>query len=88
LNTADAASLDKEVIGSDEPINLQQKSGVTSRQKEKGMKTKRPYSPGDPVACEAHKLKEDIAKAKKVVPFFHMSPKLFLLFWHLMFSSS
>jgi hypothetical protein len=87
LKTANAAPLDEgeEVMRPDnrdgnEPVDLQQKSGVTGGQKGKGKKRKRPGSPGfkDPAAGEAHELDEDIAKAKRVAPFFRMSLKPFL----------
>ena len=87
LKTANAAPLDEEeeVMGldngdGDKPINPQQKSGTARGRKGKGTKRKRPDSPGfkDPVAREAHTLDEDIAKAKRVAPFFCMPLKPFL----------
>ena len=86
LKTANAAPLDEgeEVMGlddgdGDEPIDLQQKSGAAKGRKGKGTKRKRPDSSGfkDPAAREAHALDEDIAKAKRVAPFFHMPLKPF-----------
>jgi hypothetical protein len=65
----------KTAMGSDEPFDPLQKSGITSG---KGTKRKSPDTPGDPAAREAHELDEDIAKAKRVAPFFRMSLKLFL----------
>jgi hypothetical protein len=82
LKTANAAPLndDEEVTrlddgDGDEPINPQQQSGVIRGQNGKGTKRKRPDRPGfkDPAAGEAHELDEDIAKAKRVAPFFRMS---------------
>jgi hypothetical protein len=82
LKTANAAPLE-EVMGpddgdGDEPVDPQP-SGAGG-QKRSGKKRKRPYSPGfkDPAACEAHELDKDIAKAKRVAPFFRMSLQPFL----------
>jgi hypothetical protein len=76
---------EEEAMGSDdgdgdEPIDPQQKSGATRRQKGKGTKRKRPDSPEfkDPAAREAHELDKDIALAKRVAPFFRMPLKPFL----------
>jgi hypothetical protein len=58
----------------DEPMDPQPKSGVTG-QATKGIKRKRPDSPGVPGVHDAHELDKDIAKAKLVAPFFRMSLK-------------
>ena len=85
LKTTNAAPLDEEEAmgpddGDEEPVDQQRKSGVAEKRTVK--KRKRPDSPGfkDPAAREAHELEEDIAKAKRVAPFFRMSLKSFLPF--------
>jgi hypothetical protein len=82
LITSNAARLDEEQVmgpddgGGGEPVDSQRKPGVTGKQKTT-RKRKRPDNPGfkDPATREAHELDEDIAKAKRVAPFFRMSLK-------------
>jgi len=79
LKTSSAAPLNEEQVmgpddgGGGEPVDSQRKPGVTATNKRK-----RPDNPGfeDPAAREAHELNEDIAKAKRVAPFFRMSLEL------------
>ena len=86
LKTANAAPLDEEEFmwlddeDRDESVDPQRKSGVAGGQKRTDKKRKRPDSPGfkDPAAREAHELHEDIAKVKRIAPFFRMSLTPFL----------